>query len=514
MMGRFVDLYKLKIKIFVGALKSSKINMILVALAFLGPTPGSIGMAMTVVNLVKGGIDLTVYVPVLSAIISGLLAMVLASTFRGFVVFEYEQNLIFTSTTTPLLFMAASALADITAFSIFALPLILFLGVITVSLALPVISALSIVVVFLSFIFILFFLKNSLSILESTHPDSSVRIVTVILIVFLLLPAIGLFTSFPLRYGLLPYPSTLLAQAVLHALYGRLPQIESLLGLGAYFIMSLVLFLHCSKKNLFRFAKPIPFVSPFDTSMRTQTAKMGQNIKIFSRVGLRVTLDLRSKSLLRFLMKKEFVRMIRDGSLFVVLLFYLIVSIMTLVTKIREAPFPVWLLILAIYSFIVPAILISNWRVSELYNLWIPLTSAVDLGCVVKALLYDFTLIASVVPAVTIALLTFVSQINPLIPLVMVTSVSLIGCSANLFVMMSFLGRKRRGTPSFMIGWVSMLLSGMLISPIYIYVTLSFIFGFTVETNLLFSGPLFAYSALVFWFLSKRTYGKALSIEI
>jgi hypothetical protein len=512
-MGLFLDLYKMKLKIFLGAIKSSKLSLFLVVLSVLGITPGSIGMSMVVVSLVKEG-TLIVYLDHISAIISACLALVLIPTYRGYVVFEYEQSLIFTSPITPKTFLVASFLADITAFSVFLFPLFLFLGIITISLALPAISVLSLVSGMLLFIFFLLFVKTSLSILASIRSDSLIKIVTAILMVFLLLPAVGLFLDFPLVYKTLPYPSTLLAQVMINALNSGLPSGYSVLFMTSYFLASLLLFLFCSRENLFQIAKTVPFVSPFDTSMRTQTVKMATNIRFFSKFGLRFTLNIESKSLLRFLMKKELVRMIRDGSLFAVLLFYLIVSIMSLVTSIGQAPFPVWLLILVIYSFIVPAVLLGNWRTGELDNLWIPLTSGVSPRYVARSLLYDFTLIAFIVPAGTIVILTFLSQIDPIVPLILVTSVSLIGCSTNLFTMIHFLGKKRRATPSFMIGWVSMLLSGLLISPTYIYAGLSFMLLFNVKTSIIFAAPILAYSIFIFLFLSRKIERKTGSVEI
>ena len=206
--------------------------------------------------------------------------------------------------------------------------------------------------------------------------------------------------------------------------------------------------------------------------------------------------------------------MMRDGSLFGVLLLYLIVSIMSVSTNIGQAPFPVWMPLLVIYSFIVPAMLLGTWRTAELDNLWIPITSGVSPRIIVRSLLYDFTLIAFIIPAGAMIVLTLLGQINPLVPFVLVTSVSLIGCSATLFTMIHFLGTKRRATPSFMIGWVSMLLSGLLISPTYGYVILSFTLGFTVEVSLLLAAPILAYSAIIFWFLSRKTESKATRIEI
>ena len=275
-----------------------------------------------------------------------------------------------------------------------------------------------------------------------------------------------------------------------------------------------MLFVFSSKKNLFLFAKPVTLVSPFDTSPRVQTAKMATNIKIFTRLAPRFSLGLRSESLLFFLMKKEFIRMVRDGSLFAVLVFYLVISIMGVATQTGEVPFPAWMVVLVAYSFIVPAMLISNWRIGEMSNLWIPLTSPLNFGFVVKSLLYDLALVAFVVPAATIVVLSIASPISPLVPLVLIASVSLIGCSVNLFAAISFLGKKRRATPSFMVGWVSMLLFGLLVSPAYAYVVISLLLTLSVEINLLLAVPVLAYSALIFWLFSKKSAEKALSIEI
>jgi hypothetical protein len=80
--------------------------------------------------------------------------------------------------------------------------------------------------------------------------------------------------------------------------------------------------------------------------------------------------------------------------------------------------------------------------------------------------------------------------------------------------MIRFLSKKRRATPAIMINWLSVLLSGILILPAYIFALLSLILGFDVVTRLLFTVPTLAYSAFVFWFLSKKIEQKALNIEI
>jgi len=513
-MGIIFDLYKLKLKLFFGSLRASKGSIILLLIYTLSMLPGTIGMSMAIVDLIKKGADLTGYLDLLSTIISGFLALILLSTLRGFTAFEYEQSFIFTSPIVPKKFLIAGMLSDFTAFFLFFYPLPVFLGIVTVSLSLSVSSVLLLVVSFLLFVFFLLFVRTALSILEAVYGDRGIKVVTALMVLLLIFPAIGIFIHIPIRYGDLPYPSTFLAQSLLGALYGRSSPAHSLLGLAFYFFASLLVFQFSSKINFFQFTTSVPSGSPFDTSMRMQTVKMGKNIQLFSRVGLGITLDFKSRSLLCFLMKKEFIRMIRDGSLFSVFLFYAITSIITVVSGTERAPIPISTLLLAIYSFIVPSMLIGNWRISEMRNLWIPLTSGINLKYIVKSLLYDFTSVASIIPVIIIGALTFISQLDPLIPLVMVISVSMVGCSTNLYVAVIFLNKRYRATPSFMISWVSILLSSLLLTPTYIFAASSILLNITVELNLLLSVPIFVYSTLIFIYFIKKLEKETLSIEL
>jgi len=241
---------------------------------------------------------------------------------------------------------------------------------------------------------------------------------------------------------------------------------------------------------------------------------MGQNIRLFSKIGLKFTLSLESKSLLRFLIKKELIRMIRDGSLFAVLVFYIVVLVISVATKSGEDSFPAWFIILAIYSLIIPAMLISNWRVGELNSLWIPLTSGMNMKIFFSSLLYAFVLVSIPIPIGTIIILSFITHLNPIMPLVLVVSASIIGSSAHLYVMTHFLGKKRKATPGFMIGWASLLLSSILISPAYAYVALGFIFKINPQINFALGAGLLVYSYIVFRLFLRKLERKALSIEI
>ena len=334
------------------------------------------------------------------------------------------------------------------------------------------------------------------------------------LTILLLLPAVRLVYPFPIEYSRLPYPSTFIAVALLNLICGKQPPLSSLLGAFSYLALSLVLLIFCSRKDIFRHAKSVPFFSPFDATIKAQTVKMGQNIRLFSKIGLKFTLNLESESLSRFLIEKELIRMVRDGSLFAVLIFYILVLFISIATKSGGDSFPVWFIFLAVYSLIVPAMLIGNWRVGELNSLWIPLTSGMNLKIFFSSLLYAFILVSIPIPIGIIIILSFITHLNPLMPLILVISASIIGSSVHLFVMTYFLGKKRKATPGFMISWVSFLLSGILISPAYAYVALGLIFNLSPEISFALGAGLLVYSYIIFQFFLRRLEHKALNIEI
>jgi len=513
-MNRLLDVYLAKIKIILGAFKASRINLFLIFIYLFGVVVGCFGLGAGLSRAIEEGLDLSAYLDEFSALISLGLAVTIIVSFRGFVVFDYEESFFFTSTITPWTFIVASILSDLTVFSIFFGPFFILLGIISLSLSLSPMSVFLLFTVAALLLLFILFLKNAFSILISFYADSPIRYILMVLTVLLLLPAIRLVYPFPIRYGGLPYPSTFIAEVLLNLLCGKQPPSIFLLGVFIYFVLSLVLLIFCSRKDIFRYAKPIPFFSPFDASMKAQAVKMGQNIRLFSKIGLKFTLNLKSESLFRFLVKKELIRMIRDGSLFAVLVFYIVVLVISVATKSTGESFPAWLFILAIYSLIVPAMLVTNWRIGELNSLWIPLTSGMNLKIFFSSLLYALILASIPIPIGAIIVLSFVTHPNPLLPLVLVISASMIGSSAHLFVMIHFLGKKRRAAPGFLIGWMALLLSSALLSPAYAYVMFGFIFKIAPQIDLAAGAGLIVYSYLIFKFFLNKIERKVLSIEM
>ncbi|MEM2969431.1 MAG: hypothetical protein QXR63_00670 [Candidatus Bathyarchaeia archaeon] len=513
-MSIFRDLYMFKVKVFLGALRSSKSSLLLIAIYVLGLLPSSVGMSLTVVNLVKGGIDLTTYVDLFSIILNVIFVFLLLFSLRGYVAYEYEQNVIFTSPVDPRTYLLASLLTDITALSIFLFPAYLFLIIIIVSLQLSVLSTAMVVTCLILVSFFIYFIKTSLSILESHLQNIIIRAIIVLVAALLLFPAVEYALQHQIGYSKLPYPSTLVTEIVLRSIQGSPLNPMLIFGVLTYFSLSLILFLHCSKIDIYRYAKPIPLVSPFDTSMRTQTIKTGQNIRFFSKVGSYISLNIESKSLQIFLIKKEIVRMTRDGSFFIVLLFYVLLSIISFLSRSSEAAFPMLLFLLSFYAFLVPAMLMSNWRIVEQDLLWIPITAGLDFVFITKAIMYTFVITGFTVPAILILILSVVNNFEPITSLVLVASSSIIGSSINLYTAMEFLSKKRRATPSIMISYVAMFLSGLLISPVYIYALANIFLGFDILIRIVFAVPTLVYSVAIYRVFSKKIERKALNIEL
>ncbi|MEM2500653.1 MAG: hypothetical protein QXG31_02770, partial [Candidatus Bathyarchaeia archaeon] len=74
---------------------------------------------------------------------------------------------------------------------------------------------------------------------------------------------------------------------------------------------------------------------------------------------------------------------------------------------------------------------------------------------------------------------------------------SLIGCSVNLYFAVKFLRGRRTGSPSFLIGWLSMLITSLLLLPVYILAMLPYIFSPSIALDIAMLLGSSAYSAFI-----------------
>ncbi|MEM1550563.1 MAG: hypothetical protein QXL85_05560 [Candidatus Bathyarchaeia archaeon] len=515
-----LDLYALKIKVFFGAFRGSKASIALLLIYVLGLLPNMFGLSLTIVSAVNQGcLNVEFYTEILAAVASALIAAVILLSLRGLTAFEYEQNIIFTSSLHPREFLVAGLLANLTYLLIFTSPLIVLYALIVFSLGLPPLSAAIILLASLLFVLFLLFIKTFLSLVRALYRKAWISILMLITAFLLIFPAVGIFSPLPLKYGMLPYPSSLFARILINSILYRSFHVLDLMGLALSFIVSFVLLSLLSERNFFPLTSQIPLVSPFDVSVRTQTLKMESNIKFFSRVGIPLSLNLRSKSLLGFLTRKEIIRIMREGSLFAIILIYVVFSIIFIVISIPppgedESFISTPILLFSIYSLIIPVMLAGNWRILESENLWLPISSGANIRLIIEATLYGFIIISLAIPLAIILPISIFYRINPVMPLTILISTSLIGCSANLYTAVKFLGGKRSRSPSFLVGWLSMLLSALLLSPAYILAALSLIIEPKAIISIAaFIGAIF-YSAIIMKILLNLTENNIRSIEI
>lgn len=505
-LGMILDLYTLKIKVFFGAVRASKANIILLAVYIFSFLPGTIGLSFAITNAVSSlrqdGANIELFINILSAVVSMVIAVAILLSLRGVTVFEYEQNMIFTSPLRPSEFLVASLLANLTYLLIFAFPLFILCALIVFQLSLPPLQGAIILISSLLFALSAVLLKMSLSLIKALYGGVWVNALMLTSAFILMLPAAGIFMLLPIKYSTLPYPSSLFARTLIEVIINGSPRPTDLLGFMLFFLVSLILFSKVSKRNFFQFTTQVPLVSPFDASARTQAFKMESNIRFFYKMRIPIRLDLESKSLLGFLVKKEIARLAREGSLFTIILMYTIISVIFIAGGFQQlsgaGPLPSPLLILlSVYSIIIPVMLVGNWRILEAKNLWLPISSGADLRLIARATFYSFTIASFTIPLAIILPVSIALRINPIQALAILISTSLIGCSVNLYFGVKFLRGRRTGSPSFLIGWLSMLIASLLLSPAYVLATVPYIFSSGTALDVVILLSVSAYSAFI-----------------
>ncbi|MEM2400814.1 MAG: hypothetical protein QW305_06450 [Candidatus Bathyarchaeia archaeon] len=504
-LGMILSLYALKVKVFFGAIRASKANIILLAVYIFSFLPGTIGLSFTVTSalssLRQGGAGAELFVDILSAAASVIVVAAILFSLRGVTVFEYEQNIVFTSPLRPSEFLAASLLVNLTYLLIFAFPLFMLCALIVSLLSLPPPQAAVILISSILFALSAILLKTSLSLVKALYGGVWINALMLISAFILMFPATSIFMPLPIKYSILPYPSSLLARTLIYVILNGIPLID-LLGLVLFFLASLAFFSIMSKRNFFPFTTQVPLVSPFDASARTQAFKMESNIRFFYRMRIPIRLNLESESLLSFLVKKEVARLAREGSLFTITLMYAVISLIFIAGGFRQMdgagsiPSPL-LILLGTYSIIIPVMLASNWRILEAKNLWLPISSGADLRLIARATFYGFVIVSITIPLAIILPVSIALKINIIQALVILISTSLIGCSVNLYFAVKFLRGRRTGSPSFLIGWLSMLITSLLLLPVYILAMLPYIFSPSIALDIAMLLGSSAYSAFI-----------------
>lgn len=519
--GLILSVYRLKVKAFFGAVRASKASVAFMLFYILSFLPSIIGFSMAVAEAVKsGGAEIGLYIEFLAAATSFLMSIAILLSLRGYTVPEYEQNLIFTSPIKPREFLVAGLLANLTCLLLFLTPLIFLYILVILSLNLSFYSALLILFASILFAFTLFFTKTFLSVLRSLYGGFWLPLLMAVIVFLLLVPTLGSFTALPLKYSEVPYPSTFLAKTLIGIIFHETSHISDLLGLISYFTLSLILFALTSKRNFFPLTRQVAVVSPFDISIQAQTMKVEKSIRTFSKMSTIFKLSIDSNSLHGLLIRKEIIRMMREGSLFAIILLYVVVLLIAIFTikgpasggtQGPSAPSIVLVLLVSIYSLVIPLMLAGNWNLSDSKNLWIPFSSGADMRLIARATLYSFILVSTAVPCVILLPISIFLGVNPLLILALIISASFVGCSVNLYVSIRFLRGGRGGAMPLLVGWISMLLSSIFMAPAYILAALSI--SETLLTMFFFAA-LLAYSAIIMRIFLKLIERSMSSMEV
>ncbi|MEM2323978.1 MAG: hypothetical protein QW071_05445, partial [Candidatus Bathyarchaeia archaeon] len=102
-----LNLYIFKVKMLLGTLKASKASIALLIFYTFGLLPGLFGLSLTLSNAVRETVDINPCIEQLSSIASLLMVFAISLALRGYIVFEYEQNIILTSPIKPREYLIA-----------------------------------------------------------------------------------------------------------------------------------------------------------------------------------------------------------------------------------------------------------------------------------------------------------------------------------------------------------------------------------------------------------------------
>ncbi len=379
-MGKIITVLVFKIKQYFGPLRSSKASLFLGILTFLGLN--SLGFFFGI------GLPSTPFwkepdrlIDILSAFLSVFLALSLVLSLRGGVTaFQAELDFFFTSAIKPRQYILSDLIFQFIVLNVLFSPFIPFIIGLALSLRITAFVALIVALIYELYVFLILLSMQSLGILNLIAPYRRTKILIGMIMTALLLPSLSFIRFFPLGYSDLPYPSTFAAKAIVHLLEQSSFELLNIYSLGIFIALAFTFHYFVSRKNLFYYIRPTVMLSFFESRPQAQAIQQRRMLERFGPMTTFLTLDPTKGSLTRFLIKKHFIRIIRDGSLFPLIILFAIygaVSMLSLnfspTSSAREIQSALFML--TFYSALVPSMLIMSWNSYERENLWILLTS-------------------------------------------------------------------------------------------------------------------------------------------
>ncbi|MCP8309323.1 MAG: hypothetical protein H3Z54_11640 [archaeon] len=402
-MGKIITVLVFKIKQYFGPLRSSRISLLLGILVFL---------SLNFTGFMFGiGLPDTPFwaepdrlIDILSAFLSIFLALSLVLSLRGGVTaFQAELDFFFTSAIKPRQYVLSDLIFQFIVLHVLFSPFIPFIIGLALRLGITALVALIMVLIYETYVFLTLLIMQSLGILNLVAPYKRTKVLIGMIMSALLLPSLSFIRFFPLEYSDLPYPSTFAAKAIVHLLEQSSVELLNVYFLGIFVALAFIFHFVISRKNLFHYMRPTIMLSFFESRPQAQAIQQRRMLERFGPMTTFLTLDPTKGSLTRFLIKKHFIRIIRDGSLFPLIMLFAIygaVSMLSLnfspVSSLKEIESALFML--TFYSALVPSILAMSWNSYERENLWLILTSGGRIVEYFKSFFVALLIVALIMP--------------------------------------------------------------------------------------------------------------------
>jgi len=268
----------------------------------------------------------------------------------------------------------------------------------------PIVAALPMFGILAAYSALVLLTSQVLVVLRVRYPKVPVRLVTVLLFGFSLIPALGIVRpDFPIRFTSVPIPSTAFASLGLAILRDAPPSLVDLAIAAAYLIGVALVWWPLSNAYVFHGLKPTMSAGfgQMDLGSRMEmqrrmTAVLG---RFTTRVGIRTDRGSDTGLMTRY----HLVRIWRDGSIVFVIFFALIAVLPAAFGGMRTAGAGA-LTVTQTLTFLL-GILAINWAFYERENLWTLVTTSKSPGAYFRGLMLSFAAIGLAMTAGFLALL-------------------------------------------------------------------------------------------------------------
>lgn len=402
-MGKIIDISIFKIKQYFGPLRASKASLILGILVFLSLNSMGFFFGVALPDTPYWAESYR-FVDILSAFLSLFLAFILVLSLRGGVTaFQTELDFFFTSAMKPRQYILSDLIFQFIVLHVLFSPSIPFIIGLTLRLGINAPIALSMTLIYEIYVFLILLIMQSLGIMNLIAPHKRTKVLIGGIMASLLLPSLSFMGLFPVEYSNLPYPSTFAARAIVHLLEQSSFELFSTYSLGIFVVVAFAFHYLMSKRNLFYHIRPTVMLSFVESRPQAQAIQQRRMVERFGPLTTFLTVDPTKGSLTSFLTKKHLIRIIRDGSLFSVIILFAIygaVSMLSLNFSPDSSAGAIQssLFMLTFYSALVPSILAMSWNSYERENLWLILTSGGRIVEYFKSFFIALLILALIMP--------------------------------------------------------------------------------------------------------------------